>query len=79
MLKLNEVSALLGTVCSCMCAHEIQFHGTGNLETEQPWSLIITVGYKSFFLIAGVGRLSENMHIIANEPSLALFCIQVCF
>ncbi|CAG7826414.1 unnamed protein product [Allacma fusca] len=24
----------------------------------------------------GVGRLSENMHIIANEPSLAMFCLQ---
>jgi len=24
----------------------------------------------------GVGRLSENMHIAANEPSLALYCLQ---
>jgi hypothetical protein len=24
----------------------------------------------------GVGRLSENMHIVANEPSLAMFCLQ---
>src|ERR1700761_7040630 len=43
------------------------------LFTVQAFIPLISV---HLFELTAVGRLSENMHIIANEPSLALFCLQ---